>query len=836
MNLLYPIRNLILYLVFLLIPALVSAQFEYHEILVNSSLDYNFESVGNPAQIEQAPNNGDYWLNGNLNAALGSTGTNELIYIPNLDFIGSDTIEILYYINDDIVGPTASFVTLVIDVVESYVIAVNDYAATSINTPVSIDVTSNDISAAELTLSNIPLANQGTAVINNGFLEFTPYLNFKGIANLTYTVCDDVNAICDVATVTIFVQDGISENDSTTLVTLKNESLRALFSTSEGVQELLSPKYGEIILMDGGVDYVPNTDFVGKDTFSYAYDINTTTSIATFIVDVLDKEEENTILVEDYNYTPILDSTEFNVLDNDLNQDLSVLSYTQSDRGGEVLHLGNGLFKYIAPTNGFSGIDFFEYTAGIPGTATQETGKAFIEVSNQLPSADEFSLFTPKNTPIVIDYDLPFSNYSFEIITQSDFGEVIYYPGFNSLEVNGQLVEGNNLVVYYPDSDYTGTDAFSLEYCVGTDCKTIDVLAEVQTVNNPQADTLCVSNCVWPGDTNADGVVNVADVLPLGYCVGEVGFERDSSSIEWYGQFAEEWDGMIGNTGINVKHVDANGDGYISDLDTAAIYESYGVYSSKITPSPAPELSQIPLFFVPQTPNAGPGDKVFIDIVLGTEDLPATDIHGITFALNFNQDIVEAETMEVLYTNDNWLAYESTMLSMMKEPTIGRVESGYTRSSGISNHGYGVIGQVSFIVVDDLVDGIRLRDTLSVPVFPSSILSMNAAGQYKQLVSQNFDLKFSHDVSEKFDDDNRNLITYPNPTTGFLNIHVNGNNELEQIIVHSLTGQEVYRSSDDLSGKKTNIEFGTSMANGIYLVTAICDKGVYTKKVELIRE
>ncbi|MFT7605082.1 MAG: hypothetical protein ACI8VT_002675, partial [Saprospiraceae bacterium] len=74
-----------------------------------------------------------------------------------------------------------------------------------------------------------------------------------------------------------------------------------------------------------------------------------------------------------------------------------------------------------------------------------------------------------------------------------------------------------------------------------------------------------------------------------------------------------------------------------------------------------------------------------------------------------------------------------------------------------------------------------------------------------------------------------------NPTTGHLNIHVNGNNELEQVIVHSITGQEIYRSHDSLSGKETAITFNNHIANGIYLVTAICDKGVYTKKVELIR-
>ncbi len=819
---------------FLSVPALVSAQIEYLEVLINDSVQYDFESVGNAPQIDQAPSNGDYLLNGNLNSPLGTVGANELVYLPNTDYLGTDTIKILYYVDDPVTGPTANFVTLVINVVEAYLEAVVDYTTTLTNTEVIISVLDNDIASGDLTLSNIPLTNNGTAEVTNGEIVFTPSTDFRGIAYLTYTVCDEDNNLCEVANVVVFVEDNTSLNDSTTIVTLKDQGTRALFSTSEGIQELLAPANGSLDVMDGGVKYTPNADFVGMDTFSYAYNLSTTTSIATFIIDVLDAPTPNTIVVEDYDYAAKNDSTEFNVLDNDLNDDLSILTYTQGEEGGEVIHLGDGLFKYIAPA-GFYGIDIFEYTATVPGTTLEETGLAYVEVSNQLPAIEQYLMFTAINTPIVIDYKIPISNFDFEIITQSDNGELVYYPGETTIIVNGQDVSGYNLLVYYPDTDFDGADAFTIEYCVDTDCKTVDVDVQVKPVSNPQADTLCVTDCVWPGDTNADGSINVADVLPLGFCIGEVGEERVNGSAELFGQFADDWNETMGNTDIDIKHVDANGDGYISHQDTSVIYQSYGKYSNKITPIAAPSLTQIPLFFVPQNPSAGPGDLVIIDIVLGTENIPARDIHGITFGLNFNQDIVEPGTMDVNYSSDNWLAYESTMMSLMKEPQLGRVESGYTRSNGVSKHGYGIIGQVSFIVVEDLVDGIRLRDTLSVPVFPESVLSMNATGQYMELISQPFNLNFAHVIDERFDEDNQNLIAYPNPTNGFLNIHVNGNNELEQVIVHSITGQEVYRTSDDLSGKQTSIQFDERAQAGVYLVTAICDKGVYTSKVELFR-
>jgi type IX secretion system substrate protein/Big-like domain-containing protein/dockerin type I repeat protein len=833
MNVYLPFRNFILYLVFSIIPVFASAQTEYREVLVNDSLYFYFVSEVTAPQVSTPPLHGDFILNnGTLNYPLGLVGENELVYIPDVDYIGSDLIKIIYY-TDGPVGPTQNFLTLNIDVVESYVEAKNDFASTLPNVEVTIDVLDNDLSSGELIIADIPLVNNGIAEVTGNSITFTPNIYFQGIANFTYTVCDEDFNKCDVATINVFVKPEDAIIDTTTITVLKNSSARALFSVSDGIQELSAPQNGTLELMEGGVIYTPDLDFVGKDTFTYAYDINTTTSLATFVIDVKWVEDPNILVVNDFEYSAINDSATFNVLDND--QDgLFILNYSQSDEGGEVFHTGGGNFLYVAPDNEFEGLDFFEYTAFIPGTSTEETGTVYIAVNNQKPASIAYDLYTPKNTPLVINYDIPIDNFDFTILSQSQYGALQYYPGDTTIEVNNQVVEGYNLLIYYPDTDFLGDDLFEIQYCVETDCRDVEISLTVQEIVAPQSDTLCVIDCTWPGDANGDGKVNMIDLLPLGYCVGELGVARDSGSIEWYGQYGEDWSCTIGSTGENAKHADTNGDGYISALDTVAIGQSYGKYSS-LTREAQPVVSQIPLFFVPKTPNPEPGDKVLIDIVLGTENLPALDIHGITFALNFNPDIVEEGTMEVVYNTNNWLSYESAMISMMKEPALGRVESGYTRATGISNHGYGIIGQVSYIVVDDIIDGTRVRDTLTRTFRPENLVSMNAAGQYYELVSQNFDIKIAHNLKDEFDNNNDLLIAYPNPTTGNLNIHVNGNNELEQVIVHSITGQEVYRTHDSLSGKATSISFNDRIANGIYLVTAICDKGVYTKKIELVR-
>lgn len=804
---------------------------------MNDSLRLEFQSAGNGGQIEVQPSNGQYLLNGIPNATIGSTN-NEIIYIPNIDFIGNDTMVVLYY-QDGPVGPIQSYTTFVISVVQATVNARDDYAATMLNTPVEIAILENDEGSGALSLIDVALVNNGVVAINGDQIQYTPNEGFEGTARLTYTVCDSEFDKCDVATVAIFVKDILGKKDTTLVGTLQNQAAKALFSINNGIQEIDSPKNGNLILMDGGVSYQPDEDFIGLDTFTYAYDINDQTSLATFVVDVIPADAPNGYAIVDYQYTSKGNATTFNVLDNDLNDFLYVQSFTGSSFNGTVTHEGNGVFTYTPPS-WLSGLDYFEYTVALPGTTSEETARVYILVNNHKPAEEEYELFSVINTPLIINYEIPISDFSFTEVSAPDNGDVVVYDGPSSNhsdldDINGQAVIGHNVVVYYPNPGFKGVDAFDLEYCVGTDCKTITIYAEIRSMDmeEEEEENLCVNDCIWTGDTNKDGAVNMADLLPIGYSIGKVGVERIDASTDWYAQHSEEWNENIAGTDKNLKHVDTDGDGYISVNDTVAVQQYYGKHNN-LTSGANIATAQVPLFFVPKTPNPAPGDLVEIDIILGTENYPATNIHGVTFGLNFNEDIVEPGSMRVDYDQDNWLSYGNTVMSMMKEPRLGRVESGYTRTTGVAAHGYGKLGTVSFIVVDEIIDGTRLRDTLTRVFHPQSLISMDVGGQYVEFYSEPFELNIAHNIDEPFVDDNRNLIAFPNPTADYLNVHVNGNNELEQILVRSITGQEVMTMSG-LSGKQAQLAFDEHISNGIYLITAICDRGVYSQKIKLVR-
>jgi gliding motility-associated-like protein len=104
-------------------------------------------------------------------------------------------------------------------------IAQDDNISTPLNTPVDIDVLTNDNFGADgsdggsmniITVNNglASIQDNGTADAGDDFITFTPALDYSGITTLTYSICD-ANGDCDTAVVTIDVGNclAIGTND-----------------------------------------------------------------------------------------------------------------------------------------------------------------------------------------------------------------------------------------------------------------------------------------------------------------------------------------------------------------------------------------------------------------------------------------------------------------------------------------------------------------------------------------------------------------------------------------------------------------------------------------------
>ncbi len=825
---------------------------DFHEIVSGDSVVITFyhHHVSIPPQVKTVnlPSNGSIYFDPHYHwgtrfgvpAASGNPpvpSLNTLIYKPDPGFYGID-----HYVYDYKVWNGSNMedysVYVEVKVLPSWLVVEDDFATTNAGQSVTIDVLANDLSNAPIIFVEVlPVSNFGTVVLNaDSTVTFTPDAGFSGNANFNYTACDDLGS-CEVGTVNVYVEPATTPAHETLHIFTKKNASQVVLLPLDGFTLMTPPSNGDLDSLDI-MEYIPDSNYVGTDSFIFE-DVNQNKKEIT--VEVLDAAAPNVFVFDDFAFMPI-DGGEVttNVLANDKGGDALVGPYKHQDpQNGSWWYMGNGNYRY-EPDPGFAGIDYAIYKAK-NGAGDWEYGILNFVVFDHEPELPVYQLITPKNTPLVLNYNIPIEDFDFvNFSADPPNGDLEYYPGHQTVNHSyGQEVSGYNMVVYTPDTNTVNvTDEFEFEYCVtgNNNCQVVKVIVDViDLVSPPPTDTLCAGNdCVWTGDTNHDGVVDIRDLLPIGLCMGEVGLARPNPAMEWYGQYGDDWYNPFAPLPMNVKHIDTDGDGKVQAIDTTAIGDFYNKRHT-LTPEPFLGATDTLLFiedieFDPDTVEIG--DVFLADISLGFPTNPAIDAYGVAFTLNYDPGIFEAN---ITFDNDEWLDYNSPVIGMTKEPFAGKLDAGYTRTSGVSTSGHGIIGKVEFIVVDDLI-GVRPSDNkTTITLTPLGM--MNSAGEMSYIGGNTITL-YLEDGAEKEEEERKvtdeDLLAYPNPASDYMTVHLNGyGNEIEQIVVYTLAGQQVFDSGPTQT-KRYNMETG-HITPGIYVMKVLTNGGMVNKKIEIIR-
>jgi len=222
-------------------------------------------------------------LNGQA-AVQPSTG--RIVYTPQENFTGTDSFT--YTVKDSEGAASAPIsVTITVSPVNDVPVAVNDEASTNENTPVDIDVISNDIDVDnDVTPSAVVIATNpvhGTIVLNpvTGSVVYTPEENFIGNDSFTYTLQDPSGSMSPPATVGVHiiptpnqapdaVDDGPIMNTSSSPITI---DVLANDQDEDGDELTLvsvtNPSIGTVKIVDGMIVYQPAGLTSGTVTFSY---------------------------------------------------------------------------------------------------------------------------------------------------------------------------------------------------------------------------------------------------------------------------------------------------------------------------------------------------------------------------------------------------------------------------------------------------------------------------------------------------------------------------------------------------------------------------------------
>lgn len=143
--------------------------------------------------------------------------------------------------------------------------------------------------------------------------------------------------------------------------------------------------------------------------------------------------------------------------------------------------------------------------------------------------------------------------------------------------------------------------------------------------------TINGNDCVWPGDANYDGVANNEDILAIGLFYGDNGPVRDNATTDWTAQHAAYWNDYQAS-GANTKHVDCDGSGSVNIFDTLAVGKNYSL--AHPTAFGGQQVDDAPLLSLDlNVSDFTPGISIKGDINLGTADLRAKDVYGISFSV-----------------------------------------------------------------------------------------------------------------------------------------------------------------------------------------------------------
>lgn len=709
-----------------------------------------------------------------------------------------------------------------------------DVAHTVKNTPVIIDALRNDYESpwsGTLQLDKIVLKNHGEAEIKNGKIVFTPNPGFKGSALLNYTVCNNLKQ-CDCGLVIIDVADNPLLNYQEIKI-FALEDATVTFTLPLGFKLQTPAKNGSITPTSqiGEWEYKPFSKFTGYDNTMFTFaDNNGATKSYEAKFEVLKRPAQ--YVSNDIIATPIGKSVRFNVLDNDYRNGRINISYGTCT-GGQIQGLQDGLVNFT-PNPSFSGRASFNYTVtyNIGNSIISETATVLINVSNFLPDKEQFRL-TCSGIPMVIKYAAPINTYRFEPLDEKTDknGTIKFYTNIDTV-ISNQRIKGENILLYTPNLNAGSyDDSFWLRYCVGTECSDDYVQVLIDLIEPPTSEELCISECIWPGDANADGVVNILDLFPIGNNMGRYGLTRNDKSLEWYAHGGTDWGITIYNDSpVDLKHVDTNGDGYISAEDADAIVNHYSK-NSTLAPYKSVQESAIEIQLISSVSSVRPGDMIEMIVSMGNAENPSYDTKGLSFALGYDAQLIKEESVKADFNALTWLSRYDAYLSLGKIVERGKLEAGLVRSKGKGANGHGEVGKVRAIVIDD-VSGFRAGDNTKVKFQFENAMMMGANGQLIQLKTQ--DLEIPLVSGKKIDilkqDD---LVMYPNPASDMVNFYINGVNTIEYVRIMDATGREVKRLNN-IDAKSASIPVDASM-RGFYIAEVMTEKGRIMKKLEIFK-
>ncbi len=400
-------------------------------------------------EIEDEPEHGT--------AVVGADGT--VTYTPDPDYAGRDSFTY------DVVDPTGledeGVVEIEVRPVDDDPVVADQSFAGPEDAPVSGRLVAADADGDELVFVLVEGPVRGAFdLAPDGAFTFTPDPDDHGTFTAVVQVSDGEGA-APTATVTVIVvpvnDPPLPAADAATTAEDTPVVIEVLANDTDidgdilAVGSLGSPGHGRVRLNgDGTVDYTPDRDWFGTDSFTYRVGDGTDEAVATVTVTV-SPVNDPPVAGDDGIGTDEDTVVVFDPLTNDIDADgdtLTVVAVTDPPHGAATL-TGDGRIRYY-PDLDFAGTDAFTYTVedrhGDRDTATVTVAVGPV---NDDPVAADDSVVTDEDTPVVIDV----------LANDADVdGDPLRVSAVGTTALGGITLTSAGTLRYTPDPDVSGIE------------------------------------------------------------------------------------------------------------------------------------------------------------------------------------------------------------------------------------------------------------------------------------------------------------------------------------------------------------------------------------------
>ncbi len=240
----------------------------------------------------------------------------------------------------------------------------------------------------------------------------------------------------------------------------------------------------------------------------------------------------------------------------------------------------------------------------------------------------------------------------------------------------------NDPTLANPTFSVSETTSYSLTATTEADCsEIIETTIEVTT------------DCVFPGDTDNNGIVDMFDLFPLGQYFGKQEFARNSISNEWRGFGVWDWSETQTN-GQNLKYIDCNGNGSIGFEDTTAILQNFDL-QQKSGGFTKGKLGDTELRFTPNFDAIGLGEALELEVWIGSTENPVIDLYAIAFETFVDVSLIDPASIEMDYSQSDLGTCGEDLLAV----DLVNAESGRINISMSQTNGTGVSGQIHLLTI-----------------------------------------------------------------------------------------------------------------------------------------